>query len=44
MEVTRTFDLLKHGQTAYADSPVLGYKVNGQWMEYSIERYAEFSN
>lgn len=44
MEVTRTFDLLKHGQTVYADSPVLGYKVNGQWMEYSIDRYAEFSN
>lgn len=44
MEVTRTFDLLKRGKNVYADSPALGCKVNGQWIEYSIDQYIEFSN
>ncbi len=43
MEVTRTFDLLERGKKMYENSPVLGCKVNGQWMDYSIAEYIENS-
>ncbi len=44
MEVTRLFDLLEQGKSIYGNRPVLGCKVNGKWIDYTLAEYIDFAN
>jgi long-chain acyl-CoA synthetase len=44
MEVTRLFDLLEQGKSIYGNRPILGCKLNGKWIDYTISEYIDYAN
>lgn len=39
--VSRNFDLLAHYKQRYSTQPVLAKKMNGSWIEYSLDQYIQ---
>ncbi len=45
MEITRIFDILQNYKENYNwNKKVVGNKINGEWIHYTIQEYIEFAN